>query len=101
MRQRLQQCVVVSPWSAEAMFGRIARTLERDLPGIDAFIVDDTGFPKKGTHSVGVARQYSGTGPSGQLPDRDQSPSRRRVRQRLYRHAAVSARHVDERPRPL
>lgn len=61
MRQRLQQCVVVSPWPEHEIFGRIARMLERDLPGIDAFVVDDTGFPKKGTHSVGVARQYSGT----------------------------------------
>lgn len=61
MRQRLQQCVVVSGWAAEAMFARIARTLERDLPAIDAFVVDDTGFPKKGQHSVGVGRQYSGT----------------------------------------
>ena len=61
MRQRLQQCVVVSPWDAGAVFARVARTLDRELPSVAAFIVDDTGFPKKGTHSVGVARQYSGT----------------------------------------
>lgn len=61
MRQRLQQCVVVSPWDASEMFGRIGRRLDRELPQIEAFIVDDTGFPKKGKHSVGVARQYSGT----------------------------------------
>jgi len=61
MRQRLQQCVVVSPWSAQTMFARIARLLARDLPGLEAFVIDDTGFPKKGEYSVGVARQYSGT----------------------------------------
>lgn len=61
MRQRLQQCVVVSPWDSAELFARIARMLDRELPEVTALVVDDTGFPKKGRYSVGVARQYSGT----------------------------------------
>lgn len=61
MRQRLQECVTTSTWMDDALYARLATKVERDLPGIEAFVVDDTGFPKKGRHSVGVARQYSGT----------------------------------------
>lgn len=61
MRQRLQQCVVVADWCDEELLRRMAVLIERELPGLEAFVVDDTGFPKKGKHSAGVARQYSGT----------------------------------------
>jgi SRSO17 transposase len=61
MRQRLQQCVSGSAWADDEVMRRLALKLEEDLPDIEALVLDDTGFPKKGKHSVGVARQYSGT----------------------------------------
>jgi SRSO17 transposase len=61
MRQRLQDCVSLSPWSDAEMLRRFALKFEREMPNIEAFVIDDTGFAKKGEHSVGVARQYSGT----------------------------------------
>lgn len=61
MRQRLQQAVVVADWPDTEMFRRLAQKLDVELPGVEALVVDDTGFPKKGVYSVGVARQYSGT----------------------------------------
>lgn len=60
MRQRLQECVVISTWADEEIRRRAAQKLEEELHP-EVFVVDDTGFPKKGCHSVGVARQYSGT----------------------------------------
>jgi hypothetical protein len=60
MRQRLQQCVSVSDWADEEVRRRLAWRFEQRLKP-EAFIVDDTGFPKKGRLSVGVKRQYSGT----------------------------------------
>jgi SRSO17 transposase len=61
MRQRLLDCVGKSEWSESEMLRRLAIKLERELPGVEALVIDDTGFPKRGELSVGVARQYSGT----------------------------------------
>src|SRR4029079_8682827 len=57
MRQRLQECVSISGWSEDVVCSRLAAKVDGELPGIEAFVIDDTGFPKKGRHSVGVQRQ--------------------------------------------
>src|ERR1700704_5012044 len=63
MRQSLHHLVAKAPWSDEVLLEEVRNHV---LPAMGkqgpvvAWIVDDTGFPKKGTHSVGVARQYCG-----------------------------------------
>jgi SRSO17 transposase len=63
MRQSLHHLVAKAPWSDEAMLkevrGQVLPAMQKQGP-IVAWVVDDTGFPKKGKHSVGVARQYCG-----------------------------------------
>src|SRR4051794_18840678 len=61
--QSLLHFVANAPWSDERVLGRIQELILPLIEGsgaIEAWIVDDTGFPKKGCHSVGVARQYCG-----------------------------------------
>src|SRR5688572_3459934 len=58
--QGLQQFVTTSTWDTAAVRARLARRAV-DLVEPVAWVVDDTGFPKDGTGSPGVARQYSGT----------------------------------------
>src|SRR3954454_1907215 len=61
--QSLHHFVAKAPWDDAAVLTAVREqvlpALTRHGP-ITAWILDDTGFPKKGTHSVGVARQYCG-----------------------------------------
>ena len=58
--QSMQQFVADSPWDPALVVRAVA---ERVAPEIDveAWVLDDTGFPKDGKDSPGVKRQYSGT----------------------------------------
>ena len=63
MHQSLHHLVADAPWDDEEMLEHIRQevlpAMEKHGPVV-AWIVDDTGFPKQGRHSVGVARQYCG-----------------------------------------
>ena len=56
----MQQFLADRPWDLTVV---VKATAERVAPAIDveAWVLDDTGFPKDGKHSPGVKREYSGT----------------------------------------
>jgi SRSO17 transposase len=60
--QSLHHFVAKAEWSDKALLQRICQWVvpKMDLSGGGFWIIDDTGFPKQGKHSVGVARQYCG-----------------------------------------
>jgi SRSO17 transposase len=58
--QCLQQFVNQSPWDPVAVRRALARRMSREIAA-EVWVIDDTGFPKFGKMSVGVARQYSGS----------------------------------------
>jgi SRSO17 transposase len=61
--QSMHHVVAHAPWSDEDMLEAVRQyalpVMQRQGPVV-AWVVDDTGFVKKGMHSVGVTRQYCG-----------------------------------------
>lgn len=63
MHQSLHHLVADAPWSDEAVLDAALDFVLSAMLGrgpVVAWVVDDTGFPKKGRHSVGVTRQCCG-----------------------------------------
>jgi SRSO17 transposase len=61
--QSLLHFIANGAWSDEKVLAKVREMVLPKIEGqgpIEAWIIDDTGFPKKGKHSVGVARQYCG-----------------------------------------
>ena len=61
--QKLLHIVADSPWSDEKVLAKVQELVAPVMTArgpIEAWIIDDTSFPKQGKHSVGVQRQYCG-----------------------------------------
>lgn len=62
--QRLHHFVADAPWSDAGVLGavrdHVLKAAAKGAGAPEVLIIDDTGFPKQGKHSVGVARQYCG-----------------------------------------
>jgi SRSO17 transposase len=58
--QSMQQFLADSPWEPARVVRAVAERVAPEIE-VEAWVLDDTGFPKDGKDSPGVKRQYSGT----------------------------------------
>ena len=58
--QSMQQFLADSPWDPVLVVRAVAERVAGEID-VEAWVLDDTGFPKDGKRSPGVKRQYSGT----------------------------------------
>jgi SRSO17 transposase len=58
--QSMQQFLADSPWDPVLVVKAVAERVAAEID-VEAWVLDDTGFPKDGKDSPGVKRQYSGT----------------------------------------
>ena len=58
--QSLQQFLADSPWDPALVVRAVCERVAPEIE-VEAWVLDDTGFPKDGVRSPGVKRQYSGT----------------------------------------
>lgn len=58
--QSMQQFLADSPWDPAAVVRAVCERVAPEIE-VEAWVLDDTGFPKQGKRSPGVKRQYSGT----------------------------------------
>lgn len=59
--ERLQHLLTDATWEPQALDAQRVQALVAQSPPYGLLVLDDTGLPKQGRGSVGVARQYSGT----------------------------------------
>ena len=89
---RMQSLLGRSRWDAELLRDAVRAYAVEALADPDGvLIVDETGFLKKGEHSAGVARQYSGTAGGSKLPGRRVPLLREPLGSCADRSAALSA----------
>lgn len=58
--ESVQQFLADSPWDPASVVRSCAERVTPEI-AVEAWVLDDTGFPKQGKRSPGVKRQYSGT----------------------------------------